>query len=485
MLFNNKKQTFKSLLEQTLYFPYRHLMLIAVLALTAITLWLDTPEDVSHTQAPKPTVSPQIAISPEKTEPISIDEEASKEVHEPKIELTEVVPQEKKEDKVAAQEKVVIQEKIVIRKGDTLSGLFDHYNLGQATLIYLLSADESLLALETLQPGHILFFRYKEKTQDLEEMELYIHAGHRVVYRRIAADAFNYETIIREGEWRSKTISGKIESNFYSSAQRAGLTEAEAATVTQIFQDQLDFSRVIRKGDTFQIVRNVQFIDDLPTGQTRIDSARVQRRAYEHTAFLFQDGRYYDKQGKSLARALTRTPLGKSYRISSRFNPKRVHPITGRVAPHNGTDFATPTGTKVLSTGDGIVTRVGNHRFAGRYLEIKHGGRFKTRYLHLHRILVRKGASVKRGQAIALSGNTGRSTGPHLHFELHINGRPVNPMKAKIPRTQSISKKDRSIFLARVAQQTSLLDAPNKTTKQKTTKIAINETQQNTNKKTN
>jgi len=152
--------------------------------------------------------------------------------------------------------------------------------------------------------------------------------------------------------------------------------------------------------------------------------------------------------------------LAKSYRISSPFNPKRVHPVTGRVGPHNGTDFATPTGTRVLTTGDGVVSRVGNHPFAGRYVEIQHGGQYKTRYLHLHRVLVRRGESVNRGQAIALSGNTGRSTGPHLHFELHIQGRPVDPMKAKIPLERSISKQDRSVFLTQVAKQTDLLDTP-------------------------
>jgi murein DD-endopeptidase len=173
---------------------------------------------------------------------------------------------------------------------------------------------------------------------------------------------------------------------------------------------------------------------------------------------MHDDGRYYDKQGKSLARAFTRTPLSQKYRVSSPFNPKRVHPVTGRVGPHNGTDFATPTGTKVLSTGDGVVTRIGNHPFAGRYIDIDHGGTYKTRYLHLQRILVSRGESIRRGQTIALSGNTGRSTGPHLHFELHINGRPVDPMKANIPMAQSISKSEESAFAKRVTKQLALLD---------------------------
>lgn len=475
--------------EQTPYIPYKHIALIIILSIIALVLWLYTPQADSlveestrvipldlavtknHDQVPvnELGVSPKVAvlntpvseaIAPATTQPTiktqaptvatsSLPEQAQPTLQNQSNEL----PPKQKEDKV------------VIQGGDTLSTLFDSYDLGQTALRYILSADESLLALETLRPGQILYFRYKGDTTYLQEMELYKHPGYRVLYQRTEDGAFNYKTIIKEGQWRSERVSGSIEGVFYLSAQRAGLTEVEAATVTRIFQDQLDFARAIRKGDTFQIVRSVQTIDGKPTGQTRIESARIQRRAFEHTAFLFDDGRYYDKQGRSLARAFTRTPLSKNYRISSRFNPRRVHPVTGRVGPHNGTDFATPTGTKVLSTGDGVVSRVGNHPFAGRYIDIQHGGQYKTRYLHLHRVYVRRGESVSRGQTIALSGNTGRSTGPHLHFELHINGRPVDPMKAKIPISRSVPKKHKLAFAEKVQQQTRILDAVNKPTK--------------------
>ena len=158
--------------------------------------------------------------------------------------------------------------------------------------------------------------------------------------------------------------------------------------------------------------------------------------------------------------------MSKPYRVSSPFNPKRVHPVTGRIGPHNGTDFATPTGTQVLSTGDGVVTRVGNHPFAGRYIDIQHGGQYKTRYLHLHRVLVRRGEAINRGQVIALSGNSGRSTGAHLHFELHVRGRPIDPMKAKIPTALSIPKKHKAIFAQQVLEQTYLLDGSRQVTEE-------------------
>ena len=117
-----------------------------------------------------------------------------------------------------------------------------------------------------------------------------------------------------------------------------------------------------------------------------------------------------------------------------------------------------PTGTPIVSIGDGVVTRVENHPFAGRYLEIKHGSTYATRYLHMHRIDVRRGDTVKRGQRIGLSGSTGRVTGPHLHFELHVNGRPVNPMTANLPLSTSVPDAQLAEFNERVNELVSVME---------------------------
>ncbi len=155
---------------------------------------------------------------------------------------------------------------------------------------------------------------------------------------------------------------------------------------------------------------------------------------------------FYDEQGQSLDRALRRIPTAKRYRISSSFDPHRKHPITGRISPHNGTDFATPVGTSVLAAGDGVVVKARKHPLAGNYIVIKHGREYSTRYLHLHRILVKPGDHVSMGQRIALSGNTGRSTGPHLHFELLKYGHPVNAMKVPLPEAHPVPSQDRRVF---------------------------------------
>jgi murein DD-endopeptidase len=172
------------------------------------------------------------------------------------------------------------------------------------------------------------------------------------------------------------------------------------------------------------------------------------------------NGNYYDEQDKSLACALLRYPMRGDYRITSHSSKARRHPITRRVAPHNGVDFAMPPGTPVLSTGNGVVTRVHKHPFAGKYVEIQHGSRYASRYLHLSRILVRPGQTVKRGTRIAFSGNTGRSTGPHLHYEFHVGGRPVNPLTARIPVASSVPKEKLKEFKHKVSELLAMMEHP-------------------------
>lgn len=135
-------------------------------------------------------------------------------------------------------------------------------------------------------------------------------------------------------------------------------------------------------------------------------------------------------------------------RITSHFNPRRVHPITRRVSPHKGVDYGLPIGTPIIAPSDGVVEHVAFQAGgAGRYIKLKHG-HISTVYMHLSRTLVKPGQTVKKGQRIALSGNTGASTGPHLHYEFHINGRPVNPMTVKLPGANSgMSSKERQAFL--------------------------------------
>ena len=345
-----------------------------------------------------------------------------------------------------------------IQPGDNLSNIFNHFEISHQTMFHILEADESLLALDTLRPGNRLTFRMDENGEQLEEMELFIHAGNKVIYRRFDESSFDYQEVIKEGEWEQDVLAGEINGTFYKSAKDAGLSERETMQIGELFDGRLNFAREIRAGDRFQVIRSQQSVNGEMTGQSRIEGVRILRRNHNHNAFLCENGNYYDQDGESMMRAFMRHPTAQRFRISSSFNPNRRHPVTGRVAPHNGVDFATPRGTPVLSTADGVVTRVRNHPFAGKYIEIEHGTKYVTRYLHLDRFLVRRGERVEKGQRIALSGNTGRSTGPHLHFELHVRGRPVNPMTAELPRAASLPEEDFERFNMRVAELVNLME---------------------------
>ncbi|EKE67744.1 cell wall endopeptidase, family M23/M37 [Gallaecimonas xiamenensis 3-C-1] len=347
-----------------------------------------------------------------------------------------------------------------IQAGDTLSGIFDRLGLGQKVMYQILESDQEVLALDTLQPGDELrFWMGGEEQGQLQKLELKFSLAHQVIFSRVDDNHFEFQKVDLPGTWQSEPLGGNIEGSFYVSAQKAGLSDAEIARIASLFKDKINFSRDLRAGDRFQVVRQSQYIDGQATGDTELDAIRIYNRKKVLSAYLFSDGSFYDADGQSLARAFLRYPTTKHYRISSPFDPRRHHPVTGRTAPHNGTDFATPTGTAVLATADGVVTRVENHPYAGKYIVVEHGGKYLSRYLHLSKALVRKGQLVSRGQKIALSGATGRVTGPHLHYELHIGRRPVNPMTAKIPMAASVEGKDKAAFQAQVKKLDAQMDS--------------------------
>jgi len=344
-----------------------------------------------------------------------------------------------------------------IRDGDTLSSIFDQHLISQTTLSQIMDADEQILALDILRPGNTLTFTFNADWS-LEQMTLSVNPARQVIYRRVDADNFEFEEVIHPGSWVQQTLAGGIDGSFFLSAQGAGLNDQEVASVADLLKGRINFRRDLQAGDTFQVVRRQQFVGDEFTGESQILGIRILCRKRTYDAYLFSDGKYYDRDGNSLMRAFVRYPFKGSHRLSSNFNPRRHHPVTGRVSPHNGADFSMPVGTPVYAPGDGVVTRALRHQFAGNYIEIRHSDRYSTRYLHLSKFLVRKGQSVKRGDKIALSGNTGRSTGPHLHYEFHVAGRPVNPVTAPIPIMASIPRKDRAAFKAMVAALTADMD---------------------------
>ncbi len=337
----------------------------------------------------------------------------------------------------------------VIQPGDSLSKIFEQLGFGYSDMMKVMETDLNYLALDTLKPGNTLRFWRSEDGKSLEKMELEFSVVERVVYARLDDGTYEYKDVKIPGVWKELPLVGEIHGSFSQSVAQLGLTNTEIEQVVSLLKDKVNFARDLRAGDKFELVQSRQYVGDTLTGNREIQAVKIFNRGKVYSAYLHSDGQYYDKDGQSLQRAFQRKPVNGNYRISSGFNPYRKHPVTGRIAPHNGTDWAAPVGTPVVSTGDGVVVMTRKHPYAGNYVVIQHGSIYKTRYLHLSKILVHKGQKVTRGQRIGLSGQTGRVTGPHIHYELIIRGRPVNPVTAKIPMASSVPKSEMSAFRAR------------------------------------
>lgn len=340
-----------------------------------------------------------------------------------------------------------------VKVGDTLSTIFSSWGVPYETTQKLLEADLTSLKLDTIKPGDHLEFVVDRDTKTLQQVIFHESLVERSTYTQNDDGTFAYDFVEEPGEWREEMYSGEINGSFSSSAHRQGLTTTQIANITRVLRDKVNFARELRAGDSFHVLVRRQYVDDHLTGNTEVQGIAITMRGKDVEAFLAEDGRFYDRDGNSLEQAFNRYPIDKQFRrITSPFNPNRRHPVTGRIQPHNGTDFATPVGSPVYSTGDGKVIAVRNHPYAGKYLVIEHNSVYKTRYLHLSRFLVKKGDHVKRGQKIALSGATGRLTGPHLHFEVLVRNRAVDSMTADLPLASSIPNKDKPAFLARVSE---------------------------------
>lgn len=347
----------------------------------------------------------------------------------------------------------------IVKLGDTLSGIFSHFGIPYPILQEALSVDLNHLHLDMIRPGERLELMM-DKTGRLISLTYHISLVEKAIYTLEQDGTFSYEFKEIPGEWSESLFSGEITDSFSVSAHRVGLTSTQVANITQVLKDKIDFKRSLRAGDRFDILVKKQYLGDHSTGNSEIKAISFKLAKGEVSAFLADDGRFYDREGNSLERAFNRYPVDKRYRrITSAFNPRRKHPVTGRVSPHNGTDFATPIGAAVYSIGDGKVLAVRNHPYAGKYLVIEHNSVYKTRYLHLDKFLVKKGQLVKRGQKIAVAGATGRLTGPHLHFEVLVRNRPVDAMTTDLPIASSLPSAQKASFLAKVSEFYSLVQA--------------------------
>jgi murein DD-endopeptidase MepM/ murein hydrolase activator NlpD len=264
---------------------------------------------------------------------------------------------------------------------------------------------------------------------------------------RDADDGFVAETITRQLLRVAMNAEGRIDNNLSTAARDAGLPMPVLVEMIRIFSFDVDFQRELQPGDSFEVLYEALFEDDGSLAKTDgvlYASLTLSGERLDMYNFTPQSGHddFFDRKGQSVRKTLMRTPIDGA-RLSSRFG-MRKHPVLGYTRQHKGVDFAAPRGTPIYAAGDGVIESAGRNGGYGKYLRIRHNSTYKTAYGHMTRIAkgMRRGKRVRQGQIIGYVGSTGRSTGPHLHYEVLRGGRQVNPLKIKLPSGEKLKAAD-------------------------------------------
>ena len=293
--------------------------------------------------------------------------------------------------------------------------------------------------LTTIFPGRTIEIVTKKNSDNLNtlvNLKYKMNSTLSIEVRKEQNDFKIYENILKLYK-KEVVLNNKIENNLYSAAVSAGIEPNIIIEFARIYGFEIDFQRDLRKGDTFEVYYE-RFVDNngkvRDTGKIIYASMNVNNR--DISLYAYEDKNeigFYDVSGKSIVKSLMKTPINGA-RLSSAFG-MRKHPILGFTRLHAGTDFAAPAGTPIMASGSGVVTRARWCGGGGNCVKIKHNSTYETVYAHMRSFAkgIREGKRVRQGQIIGYVGSTGLSTGPHLHYEVHVNKKKVNSQKLKLP----------------------------------------------------
>jgi len=332
----------------------------------------------------------------------------------------------------------------VVRKNDTLDSIFSRYSLDKNDLASILKSSRTVYNLSNLSVGNIYMFTVDEKKKSVLNMRYGIDTVSYLNVSRVSKD-FIAEKVTMPQEKRTGTLYIDIEDNLiFSMPSNHPEYLKLALDLSEVYAWDIDFSSDIRNGDTVKIIVEELWTDEVFNGFGKILAAEFLNNGKVYAAYRFEhDGYagYFDSSGKSLKKALLRSPVKFKY-ISSYFNRRRFHPILRIYRPHLGIDYAAPEGTPVSAAGNGTVIFSGNGGGIGKVVKIRHAGGFETGYGHLSKIQkgVKAGVKVSQGDIIGYVGSTGLSTGPHLDYRMRLNGSFINPLKINLPRGESVPK---------------------------------------------
>lgn len=303
-----------------------------------------------------------------------------------------------------------------------------------------------------------LIFENRGERRDFAGFEISPDVETRVVVSRVEDGSFSSESIANQFETRLMSGAGTIDSSLYAASNRAGVPDPVLIAVIRAYSFEVDFQRDIRPGDGFELLYEQDFGEDGELARHgNVLYANLNLRGRDHPMYRFQseDGSvdYYDRDGQSVRRTLMRTPIDGA-RISSRYGMRR-HPVLGYSRMHRGTDFAAPTGTPIYAAGSGTIEVRGRNGGYGRYIRIRHNGSLKTAYAHMSRYAsgLSVGSRVQQGQVIGYVGTSGRSTGPHLHYEVLMENRQVNALTLDLPSGRKLEGDELTAFQRIVAMR--------------------------------
>ena len=347
-----------------------------------------------------------------------------------------------------------------VSRGDTLARLLQDAGIDHRTIHEIATAGEAGRAMTRIHPGDEIALGFDE-AGDLVRLDYRKSADRRIEFKR-DDDAFEGRIVEEPLERRLEYAHGVIRTSLFLAAAEAGLEDRMIMKLVEIFGWDIDFVLDIRRGDEFTVIHESFYKDGDHVRTGDIVAAEFKNRGTTYRAVRYTDAdgdtEYFAPDGTSMRKAFLRTPVEFS-RISSRFG-KRYHPILGRMRNHHGVDYAARTGTPIRSTGDGRIVQRGRNGGYGNFILIRHGSRYSTAYAHMNRFASgqRVGTRVEQGEVIGYVGTTGRSTGPHLHYEFRVNGQHTDPLTMEFPSVDPIPSDERDRFRQAIKPLVAQLD---------------------------
>ncbi|HET7930461.1 MAG TPA: peptidoglycan DD-metalloendopeptidase family protein [Rhodanobacteraceae bacterium] len=353
----------------------------------------------------------------------------------------------------AAQPVVAAWKTVEVQPGETLSEIFEAQGLSAANLASVMASGKDTGALKSLHPGDELGFQIGPKGEF--QGFRYQPDSATLVTLTAAASGLQATVTTLPVERRMHFAHGVVKGSLFAAGEKAGLSEVMVLKLADVFKYDIDFVKDLKAGDQFTVVYDDIYRNGSYTRAGDVIAAEFINNGHRYTAYRFKqaDGSiaYYSQDGRPLRKALLRTPVAFT-RISSRFG-MRKHPILGYTRLHKGVDYAAPTGTPIHAAGDGVIVRRGWVHGYGNFIEIKDTPKYSTAYGHMSRFAkgLHVGSHVHQGEVIGYVGQTGMATGPHLHYEVRVNGRPENPLTVTMPKPQPLDSKLMAAFKLQIA----------------------------------